>query len=42
MYDQNIKSELKKLGLIVTTILVLYIGVYVLESRTQFLTKVFN
>lgn len=42
MYDQNIKSELKKLGFIVALILVLYVGIFIFESRTNFLVKMFN
>ena len=42
MYDQNVKAELRKIGLIVTVILLLYVGVYIFESRTQFLTKLFH
>lgn len=42
MYDQNIKAELRKLGLIVVLILVIYVGVYIFESRTQFLTRMFS
>ncbi len=40
MTDKNIKAELKRLGIIVGAILVIYFGVYMIESRTQFLTKI--
>jgi hypothetical protein len=39
MTDENIKAELKRLGIIVGAILVIYLAVYMIESRTQFLTK---
>ncbi len=39
MTDQNVRAELKKLGITLGTILVLYVGAYIVESRTHFLIK---
>lgn len=39
MTDNNVRVELKKLAITFAAIMIFYVAVYVVESRTHFLIK---